>query len=102
MLGSLNQKRGTVTNARTRNGTLIRPASPVRCMGRPKKLVSELLEAAVPPNVITARRPDLLITKEMAEAIGEAVKANGGELILPLSTLVKQFNLSLTYANTNR
>ena len=71
-------------------------------MPRPKKLVSELLDAAVAPNVITARRPDIPITKEMAEAIGEAVKAKGGELILPLSTLVKQFNLSPTYADTKR
>jgi hypothetical protein len=71
-------------------------------MPRPKKLVSELLESAVAPNVITARRPDLPITREMAEAIGEAVKAKSGELILPLPAAVKHFSLSSTYADTKR
>ena len=71
-------------------------------MPRPKKLVSELLEAAVPPNVITARRPDLPITKEHAEAIGEAVKTKDGELIVPLRAIVEQLKLSATYADTKR
>src|SRR5207249_10615575 len=71
-------------------------------MGRPKKLVSELLEAAVPPNVITSRRPDLPITKEQAQAIGEAVKAKGGELILPIQAVVTHFTLSPSYADTKR
>ena len=72
-------------------------------MPRPKQAVSDWLTAAVKPDAAKiARRSDVILDKGEAEALLDAVRKSGGELYVPLATVVDRFNLGDAYKNRER